>query len=123
MIRRQHGPHNKELEPNIKPNPGSSETLDKMDQGIFECIYMHPGLSIMGVYRCYSKLTGHRFGEQHFRYRINSLEKAGYIRTERVIKHWAERQCYLMEGTEPKRRRRRIGNNKADNGDKKDNIL
>ena len=95
MIARQHSKHNKELDATIKPSEYAPDTLDTMDRDLLLCIREHPGLSIRGVYRCYCEQTGHRFGEQQVRYRIRTLEKAGFIRTERVVNHWAERRCFL----------------------------
>lgn len=93
MLRRQHGKYNKELEAS---SGDPKDTLDKMDRDILACIKNDPGSSVMDVYRCYSKLTGRDVEVQAIRYRINTLEAAHFIITKRVIKHWAERRCYLV---------------------------
>lgn len=102
MIRRQHSRHNKEREASITPSADSRDILDLMDRDILVCIQKNPGLSMMAVYRCYvDQLKENKQDEEllelQVRYRINTLEKAGYIRTERVIKGRAERQCYIAE--------------------------
>jgi hypothetical protein len=68
--------------------------LDAIDQQIIGCIEKAQGLSMMQVYRCYNLEADKNLSEQFIRYRINSLEEIGHIRTIRVKGKPAKRACF-----------------------------
>ena len=68
--------------------------LDAIDQQIISCIEKAQGLSMVQVYRCYNLEADKNLSEQFIRYRINSLEDIGHIRTIRVNGKPAKRACF-----------------------------
>jgi len=71
--------------------------LDDVDQAILQCIREEEGLSMIDIYRCYNIEAEQPLSEQFIRYRINSMEEMGVIRTIRIKGKPAIRRVYLAE--------------------------
>jgi DNA-binding MarR family transcriptional regulator len=70
----------------------SSSELDLLDQGILDCLRDRPGSNVKMIWMC---LVLGRFSglkQPMLYHRIRTLEKEGYVRTEKV---WYERKCYV----------------------------
>jgi predicted transcriptional regulator len=68
--------------------------LDTIDHQILNCIEECEGLSMVEIYRCYNLEADKNLSEQLIRYRINSLEEKGHIRTIRIKGKPAKRACF-----------------------------
>ena len=76
------------------PHGRAFRELDAIDRMILKCIEESQGLSMVEVYRCYNLEANKNLSEQFIRYRINSLEEMGHIRTIRIKGKPAKRACF-----------------------------
>jgi Fe2+ or Zn2+ uptake regulation protein len=72
------------------------DELDELDNAILKCITKHPGLNITRVWNCVNNGTEIKLLSAY--YRINTLQRAGYIETKKGYRN--ERLCYLTQATE-----------------------
>ncbi len=76
------------------PHDRQFRKLDTIDHQILNCIEECEGLSMVDIYRCYNLEADKNLSEQFIRYRINSLEEMGHIRTIRIKGKPAKRACF-----------------------------
>ena len=68
------------------------DELDELDNAILTCISNKPGINITQVWHCISMNTDINILNAY--YRVNTLQRAGYLRTEKGNRN--ERKCFVV---------------------------